>query len=216
MSGPFYIIQDFKNFHESLGRPLAGGPHKELLIEPDDDLYTNDIVLQYYNKSNNVPLPGKGQGEKIKRKYVNSLSQLASIKDWRKKLDNLWSGHILIIDGKHWSSVENYYQAMKFKNTDSELYNSFSLDSKSDISKKPVLARKEGERIFNKAKIDKFFKKDNRDLKFLAKALNIKFTQHDDLRQLLHATQNAKLQNYVPNSNPQVCEILMKIRKTIK
>ena len=46
-------------------------------------------------------------------------------------------------DGKEWLTVEHFYQGSKFKNTNSEngFYDKFSLDSQSEISKNPALAK---------------------------------------------------------------------------
>ena len=214
-AGLFFLIKEFKEFHEKLGRPLSD-PKDDITIEPDDDLYTNDIVFQYYNRSVDK-IPGVGAGEKIPVDKKNDFSKLNKIKDWRKKLDSTWTqtDYSIIINNIKWASVENYYQAMKFEDTNKELYNRFKMDSGSEIATDPALAKKEGEKASNKSKISKIFAADEK--KILAKALNIKFTQNDEMRKLLKDTKNAKLVHYQPRKNPDISEpeIIMKIRKSI-
>ena len=71
-AGPYYMIQDMRNFKTKLGLDANEG-HK---IDDDDDyanmdLYDKDIVFMYYNNSNIHPKPGKGSGEKIKDVNIN-------------------------------------------------------------------------------------------------------------------------------------------------
>ena len=51
-------------------------------------LFNGDTVFQFYSKSINKPLPGKGAGEKIGSEGVEAYDELSKIPDWRKKLSN--------------------------------------------------------------------------------------------------------------------------------
>ena len=70
------------------------------------------------------------------------FKELAQIDNWRKMLSNFAIARFEC-DGKEWLTVEHFYQGSKFKNTNSEngFYDQFSLDSQSEISKNPGMAK---------------------------------------------------------------------------
>ena len=220
-AGPYYVIPEFKNFADILNIDVENVDNTP--ISTINSLYDNNIVFQFYNKSNSKPLPGKGSGESIPSDRVKDFVELSKIKDWRKKLSNFWTDNPIKLDGLTWLSVEHYYQANKFKQENPEFYKLFSMESGSDISKDPDLAKiagsktgKKGTQQLREKKIlmDKDFDKQKRII--MEKAMYAKFTQHKDLKELLISTRDAKLVHFVRASPPQIFEDLMNVRKMIR
>ena len=185
-----------------------------------NDIYDTDTVFQFYSKSNKGPKPGKGSGEKISPDKVKEYKDLAMIPDWRRKLSNFWE-EPFNLDGKKWLSVENYYQGSKYKKNNPEVYNEFSLDSGSELSKSPVMAKGaggkkgsfKGKRIIPKGIVidPDFFK--GRSEKTMEDAMMAKFSQNEDLKKLLLETKKAKLVHYSRGSPPIVFNDLMRVRR---
>jgi predicted NAD-dependent protein-ADP-ribosyltransferase YbiA (DUF1768 family) len=221
-SGPYNLIPQFKMFHKELGVDEPVVLDVEVLEESDNKLYDNNIILQYYIKSNNKPLPGKGNGEKIEISNIKDFSALAEIPEWRRKLDNTYNS-IFELDGHKWKTVEHYYQANKFKNTNKEFYLLFSLDSDSKISKDVELAKAAGSKS-GKLKSNLLRSKDIKidpefyggiDEKVLENALYAKFSQNDDFKDLLLKTLNAKLLHYRRGDEPEINNSLMIVRNRL-
>ena len=219
-AGPFYIIPEFKNFADELKIDVKDIDSKDVNVI--NSLYDNDIVFQFYSKSNDKPLPGKGTGETIPPEKIKDFVELSKIKEWRKKLSNFWTGNPIKLDGLTWLTVEHYYQANKFKIDNPEFYKLFALESSSDISKDPELAKAAGGKTGKKGTqqvrdkkilIDKEFDKQSKVV--MEKAMYAKFTQYEDLKQLLIATQKAKLVHFVRANPPEIFENLMNVRKMI-
>ena len=219
-AGPYYIIPQFKKFYTSLG--ISEKEPIEEDSETENSLYTNNVVLQFYNKSNNNPLPGKGNGEKISNEEIKNYSDLSAFSEWRRKLSD---DHVSIftLDGHKWSSVEHYYQACKFKNTNREFFLQFSLDSNSNLSKDVELAKAAGSKT-GKYKKDLVRDKDikidpefynNLSNKCLDEAIYAKFSQNNELKDILLATNNAKLLIYKKGSSPELANKLMMIRNKL-
>ena len=229
-AGPFYLIPDFKDFNNSLKQPdaqLIQGvinqeENKIIEIEADKSLFDDDIVFQFYSKSNDKPLPGKGNGEKIPPNKVKDFSELSQIVSWRKKLSNFWDENEMQIDGKKWKSVEHYYQASKFVEGNPEFYAQFSLDSGSELSKDVAMANAAGGKtgrlgaivLRDKTiKMDKDFEKNSEAI--MEKAQYIKFSENQGLKNLLKLTGKAKLLYYRRAAEPEIFYSLMKIRNKL-
>ena len=186
-------------------------------------LYTDDIVFQFYSKSNDKPLPGKGNGEKIPKEKVKEFSELSKIPSWRKKLSNFWEEEFEL-DGHKWLSVEHYYQGSKFKNNNNKYYLEFSLDSGSNLSKDPAMAKAAGGKtgkLNNKQfrppdiKVDDDFFTTDRNIEEMNRAQLAKFMQSDQLKQMLIATKDARLMHFQRGSEPIEFTNLMKIRSDL-
>ncbi len=223
-AGPFAIIPDFQKFKASQKKTVIKEAQYEDLSESKlRGLYNDEIVLQFYSKSLDKPLPGKGSGEKIPNDRLKEYSTLASIPQWRKKLSNFWV-QSFSLDNHQWASVEHYYQASKFKKTHPDFYLSFSLDSGTELSKDPNMAKAAGGKtgkykgnlirpVEVTADSDFFGKRKHREM---YAAQYAKFTQNDDLKTLLLATNDAKLSHFVRGSEPVIFDELMLIRDKIR
>ena len=223
-AGPFAIIPDFQKFKAGTTKTVIKEAQYEDITESKlRGLYNDDIVFQFYSKSVGKPLPGKGSGEKIPNDRLKEYSELATIKDWRKKLSNFWV-QPFSLDNHQWASVEHYYQGSKFKKTHPDFYLSFSLDSGTDLSKDPAMAKAAGGKsgklkgeLLRPVEVtvdsDFFGKRHSREM---YNAQFAKFTQNDDLKRMLLATNDAKLTHFVRGSEPVVFDELMLIRDKIK
>ena len=224
-AGPFALIPDFKKFkidnptihnNAETNEDILNHQYEELSEVKMRGLYDDDIVFLFYAKSNDKPLPGKGPGEKIPPEQMKEFVELARIPNWRKKMSNQWVQEFSL-DNQRWASVEHYYQASKFKEKNRAFYETFSLDSDSELSKDPVLAKaasgKSGKWKGSivrppEVSVDPEFKNN----KLLFNAQSAKFGQHEDLKKLLLATNNAKLTHHVRGSPPEVYNDLMLVR----
>jgi len=223
-AGPFSIIPDFLKFKASQKKTIIKEAQYEDLTESKlRGLYSDEIVFQFYSKSLDKPLPGKGSGEKIPNDRLREYSALASIPQWRKKLSNFWV-QPFTLDNHKWASVENYYQGAKFKKAHPDFYLSFSLDSGTDLSKDPAMAKAAGDKngkykgnLIRPVEVtvdSDFFGK--RQKKETYAAQYAKFTQNEDLKTLLLATGEAKLSHFVKGAEPVVFDELMMIRDKIR
>ena len=213
MAGPYYIIPDFKDFLSTLGQDV------DIPVEPElsSDLYSGTAVFQFNNRSAHKK-PGKGVGETLGSEEPSTYIELASIPEWRKKLSNSWPQEFQV-DGKSWQTVEHYYHGSKYKKENPEFYNKFSLDSGSDISRDPVIAKKAAGKANNQYRpanvmIDKDFLR-GRNERELETAIKAKFTQNKELKRLLLATKKAKLLHFNRGKPPKISNDLMRVRQLL-
>ena len=234
-AGPYQIIPDFQQFCSEIGGRSVDDDDDDVdddanpskIPEGDNlqgELFDNDVVFQFYSRSSDAA-PGKGSGEKISNNKISEFKELAQIDNWRKMLSNFAIARFEC-DGKEWLTVEHFYQGSKFKNTNSEngFYDQFSLDSQSEISKNPGMAKCAGGKT-GKCKgkqvrpknvvMDVDFMGDRRD-ETMEKAMYCKFTQNPEFKTMLLATKNAKLVHFVRASPVDVFYDLMRVRKRIR
>jgi len=235
-------IPQFKLFQRELGIRVDEMPNQDLddLLEEvhigsgssgsnsarnGAHLYTPDIVFQFYANSNPNALPGMGAGEKIPETEKIHFHKLSTFDNWRRKLSNFWNEPFML-DNHTWQSVEHYYQASKFKNNNREFYLKFSLDSRSEISSDPVVAKAAGSKTGklnhstiirpSRITIDPDFFNHGRSEREMENAMFAKFSQNKNLKDLLLATRNAKLVHYQRGSRPEVYQNLMRVRNKIR
>jgi len=219
-AGPYYIIPDFKQLKGELEMPVLIDADVE--IQPEE-LWNEDTVFQLYHKSASGPKPGKGSGESLGPEGRQAYFKLETIPDWRRKLDNFWPAPFEI-DGHKWQTVEHYYQASKFKQGHPEFYLQFSIDSNSELSKDPEMAKSagsktgkhEGKLVRDQTiKLDSGFFENRRDNE-MKKAILAKFSQNPDLKDTLLNTKLAKLVRFRQRSAPTVLVHLMDVRRDLK
>jgi predicted NAD-dependent protein-ADP-ribosyltransferase YbiA (DUF1768 family) len=234
-AGAFCLIPQFKLFQRELGIRADDIPNESLddLLEEihttgtraDKNLYTTDIVFQFYAKSNPNALPGMGSGEKIPETEKIHFHKLATFDNWRRKLSNFWNEPFML-DGHTWQSVEHYYQGSKFKNNNHDFYLKFSLDSRSELSADPVLAKAAGSKSGklnhsaiirpSRITIDPDFFNHGRSEREMESAMFAKFSQNQRLKDMLLATRNAKLVHYQRGARPEVYQHLMRVRHKLR
>lgn len=237
-AGLFSVIPEFHKYVKTMKNNGKGkgkgtsGEGQDLELEELSEtslrgLYDDSIMFISYINSNGNPYPGLGIGEKIRMDVLMEFVDLVLIDNWRKKLSNEWI-QPFTLDNHKWNSVEHYYQASKFKQTNPGFYLSFSLDTGSDLSKNVEMAKTAGGKTgkwevdgkdvvllrAENVEIDPDFYK-SRYNKELYDALYAKFTQNKELKDLLMATKNAKLMHYVNNKPLEEYKQLMEIREKL-
>jgi predicted NAD-dependent protein-ADP-ribosyltransferase YbiA (DUF1768 family) len=234
-AGPYYLIPQFRTFREEeLGLKGADLEEAEAKKVPSvhsahvsnsthAPLYDDATVFQFYSKSMDKPLPGTGSGETIERADIPKYAELAKESpQWRKMLSNFWEPPgddkekaLFLMDGHKWRTLEHYLQGVKFRKDNPKHYLQFSLDSGSDMSKNPTLAK-------SAAKDDKYkdIKPDAdfnlREEKEREDAQYAKYSQNSYLTDMLLNTRNAKLVHFRRGKPPAVCNELMRVRHRLQ
>lgn len=224
--GAYDLIPEFNQYKKMVQETKPEDSNDEDIADMEQSsqgLYIDDVVFQFYSKSNDKPLPGKGVGETIPKDMIKKFSELSKIPSWRRKMSNFWESEYVLNERK-WLTVEHYYQGSKFKNSNNKYYLEFSLDSGSILSKDPVRAKAAGGKTGKigktmirpgDIKIDEDFFTSDRNIEEMNRAQLAKFTQSEELKDMLIKTQNAKLVHFQRGSEPVEFTNLMKIRNDL-
>lgn len=215
-AGVFHLVTDFRDFQTKFGIDPVNNSYESAATM--SELYDDSVHFMFYINSANSK-PGKGSGEKIDAKHALLFKDLELISGWRRQLDDEFASPFML-EGKQWQTVEHYYQASKFKKGFPDFYESFSLDSGSEISSDVKKARAAGGKTgrFEKQlmrpthiKLDPDFY-GGRDTVERTKAVTAKFQQNEDMKKTLLSTKKAKLLHFVRGSEPEIDTVLMKVR----
>jgi predicted NAD-dependent protein-ADP-ribosyltransferase YbiA (DUF1768 family) len=210
-SGIYYLIPEFRNFKSGLIADSAD----DIDLDDCDEDNENSVIFVYHSSALDAKI-GKGNAEKINKTLIPNYSELNRMKEWRKKLDDMWIAPFSL-EEQRWCSVENYLQGSKFKKNHTEFYKKFSLDSNSDISKDPKLAKQVGTQKSKRPKeikIDPDYDLGRSEVE-RESAIRSKFQQNEDLKQILLATKSACIKHFQRGSPAIKDEILMKIRREL-
>jgi len=214
---------------DDAGPEDQGDPSKEPVDEGSDlskkPTFDDTTVFQFYSKSADKPLPGKGAGERIEPRNIKQFADLAAMPGWRKVLSNFYMGPFKL-DNRTWNSVEHYYHANKFKKGHPEFYQQFTVESGTDISKDPAFAKAAGGKTGKYKKkdwkrpkdvvIDADFFSSGRNQQVMEAGQLAKYSQNEAAKAVLLATKDAKLQHHVRGQPPIIFYDSMKIREELK
>ena len=171
--------------------------------------------------------PGCGPGEEIPLELVHEFAGLTAIPGWRAVLSDDYESPITI-GSKTWPSVTHYFEGSKFKKENPEFSALFSLESDSDISKDPALAKAIGAghktyqgRDINtgNVKVDRdMFRSDGkgRHKSEYELALRKRFEQDPEFKRALQGTRKARLVSHREGNHPKVERELMRLRSSME
>ena len=222
IGGAYQLIPKFVKLKDKIQKvPVVAAEEEAVVPSPgqqDKSLYDADIVFQFYDKSAPAK-PGRGSGEKIDSKDIGKFGFLATPKNmWRRKLSSQWVAPFRL-DDLEWASVTHYLEALKFKDSYPETYKKFSLDSKSKWSKDPKLAEKAATKSGGGVREDEGVPDKTLTPERIQEAYNTatraKFEQVEGMKDLLLATKDAKLMQYMQRKQSVEATDLMKLRKEL-
>jgi len=220
-AGPYYLIQDFRNLQSNLGiDPDEANPKRDEEEIGENEYYDSDVVFSFNNNSMDAP-PGKGNKEQIPGDKITQFMYLNKIKDWRKKLDDKSTAAPFKVDHHRWASVYHYMCASKYKKGNPDFYLLFTLDSGNpisesiDVAKHAVESGKMKDKILRPKNVKKDLDYELREDEDREEAVRAKFSQNQDMKEILLGTKRALLKKAV-HGNPSTPDlILMKIRKEL-
>ena len=225
-AGLYVLIPDFKAFANTNGvqtSTLSKTSKYDSLVNtktPKSQDYDDSIIIQIYNKSKHEKV-GEGSGEFIKPemktlKNILDLNNKKKYPEWRKKIDNDYLVSNLVIDGNSWASVKHYMLGSRFKEL-VDLYGKFMKNGDVGVNTEEALKLYNSNIVKKSVKTvilnDEEFKKIESGL--LEKALYAKFTQNDELREILLLTNNALINIFKQSKGVSPATELMRVRKLI-
>ncbi len=149
---------------------------------------SNDTLCFYSGSINRSP--GLGPHERVSS--VSRYKELESILNWRQKLSNFAVAPFKL-DGKTWRTVEHYFQAQKLRLVDSELAETFTVESGTFLGTEGngLDAQKMRKaRILSKKLLEVW---DQEKDEVMARAWEAKFSQNPEMKKVLVATGEAEL-----------------------
>jgi predicted NAD-dependent protein-ADP-ribosyltransferase YbiA (DUF1768 family) len=225
-AGLYVLIPDFKAFANTNGvqtSTISKTSNYDSLVAtktPKFQDYSDSIIIQIYSKSKHEKV-GEGSGESIKPelktlKNVLELNNKKKYPDWRRKIDNDYLVPNLVIDGNNWASVKHYMLGSRFKEL-VDLYSKFMKNGDVGTNSEDALKLYNSNIVKKSVKSvilnDEDFKKIESGL--LEKALYSKFTQNDELREILLLTGDALINVFKQTKGATPATELMKVRKLI-
>jgi hypothetical protein len=168
-AGAYYAIPAFRHFKTQLGvdadegAPISMSAKIGQVAEDFENPDTNQaateyekqalsleptIVFQFHSNSDASKKPGKGTGEQIPEPRRTDFTRLATMEQWRRKLDDSWmgvseAGIFQTSDQLRWASVEHYWHAAKFRKNNPDFYAKFA--AKGEFGQNLELARQAAE-----------------------------------------------------------------------
>jgi predicted NAD-dependent protein-ADP-ribosyltransferase YbiA (DUF1768 family) len=225
-AGLYVLIPDFKAFANMNGvqtSTISKTSAYDSLVTtktPKSQDYSDSIIIQIYSKSKHEKV-GEGSGEFIKPelktfKNVLELNNKKKYPEWRKKIDNDYLVPNLVIDGNNWASVKHYMLGSRFKEL-VDLYSKFMKNGEAGTNSEDALKLYNSNIVKKSVKSvilnDEEFKKLESSL--LEKALYSKFTQNDELREILLLTGDALINVFKQSKGVSPALELMRVRKLI-
>jgi len=227
-AGPYYLIQDFRNYKSRFGIDEdEGRPHDYADEDGNGDLYDDKTKFMIYHTAPNEKIkPGKVDGEVLPKSRSVEFIPLSKIPEWRKKLDDDWMGASMKIRDKTWSSITHYLEGSKYRMGHPDIYSQFSIESGNPTAKDIKLA-KSHKNIQLAEQSGKMVKKRSvkpdvdyalgRNVEERDMALRVKFKDNVDLQAVLLATKNALLLRKETFGQPaEPDNQLMRIRKELQ
>ena len=214
--GPFTIIPDFKKFKEEQHKHIEMSEPSLSSENTTPDLFDDDVVFILSHDAGKQKKPV--DGEKIPDNKKNEYLKLFENPYWRRPLSDMYEKEYTC-DNKRWLTTEHYIQAERFK-LQPEIYNEFALDSNSEMSKDPNIARSYGTNSSYKKK--KYRPTDvkpdpsyNESIAY-NKVYLCKVEQIPEFKETLINTKRAKLLQKIRYKKvPRQQDELMKLRKTL-
>jgi hypothetical protein len=221
----YSLIQEFSDLRAELGIEDGEANMDELQAGGAD--CEKNIIFVIDAASRSKDRPGCGPGEEIPVSLIHEFGALAATPGWRSTLSDDHECD-LTIAGRTWPSVTHYVEGSKFKKENPEFAALFSVESKSDISRDPGLARAIGSGLSQykgmdintgRVKADRdFFRGDGkgRGRKEYELALRTRAGQDKDFRKALLDSKRAKLVSRRVGRPPKVERELMSLRSTLE
>lgn len=168
-------------------------------------------IFQLYHGSADAA-PGKGAGESLDSS-ADTYKELKAIKGWRRILSNFaltpftWKG-------KRWNTVEHAFQAAKFETIAPELFDSFSLDSGSELGRSGGDAARSERKalVFTPAQKAAW---DARSAEVMRELWEAKFSQDKEAQRVLLLTRTAQLWHAAPRVPKVRWDALEEIRASL-